>query len=50
MAVTLRPLQSDNLSECLALTVSDEQLNHAQIEETSDMIEQMIEDSSKARL
>ncbi len=50
MPVTLRPLDSENLSACFHLEVSDEQRNHAQIEETPEMIELMMEDPECVRL
>lgn len=46
MPVTMRPLDADNLAECFLLGVSEEQRNHAQIEETPDLIEHMLADSS----
>ncbi len=42
MAITLRPLTSDNLPECLNLRVSDEQRYNAVIEETPEMIEYVL--------
>lgn len=44
MAVTLRPLDLNNLAECLALEVTDAQRNQAQISETPAILEPLVGD------